>query len=143
MKSFFQLIFLFFCLNLGAQNPSEKEKLNQLNTCQDNRCRVTRSFLLAEHFLETDDIESAQKWLQITKDLVSPRSIDTTTVFIHSLQSELFYYMGLFQFGTYEAKKGIEKAKQLKDSTLIADSYFFLGINQIEINAFDEAQQSL
>ncbi|MEK8179229.1 ATP-binding protein [Flavobacterium buctense] len=98
---------------------------------------------MAEHFLETDDIESSQKWLQKTKDLVSPKNIDTTTVFIHSLQSELFYYMGLFQFGTYEAKKGIEKATQLKDSTLMADSYFFLGINQMEINAFDEAHLSL
>ncbi|NNT70848.1 hypothetical protein HKT18_01345 [Flavobacterium sp. IMCC34852] len=98
---------------------------------------------MAEHFLETDDIESSQKWLQKTKDLVSPKVTDTTTVFIHSLQSELFYYMGLFQFGTYEAKKGIEKAKQLNDSTLIADSYFFLGINQMEINAFKEAHQSL
>ncbi|MFN3969362.1 ATP-binding protein [Flavobacterium sp.] len=98
---------------------------------------------MAEHFLETDDIESSQKWLQKTKDLVSPKNTDTTTVFIHSLQSELFYYMGLFQFGTYEAKKGIEKATQLKDSTLMADAYFFLGINQMEINAYDEAHNSL
>ncbi len=143
MKSFFQLTFFFFCLNLSAQSPTEKRKLNQFNACPDNQCRVQRSFLMAEHFLETDDIESSQKWLQKTKDLVSPKNIDTTTVFIHSLQSELFYYMGLFQFGTYEAKKGIEKANQLKDSTLIADAYFFLGINQMEINAFDEAHHSL
>lgn len=143
MKSFIQLLFFLFCLNLSAQSPTEKKKLNQLKTCQDNQCRVQRSFLMAEHFLETDDIESSQKWLQKTKDLVSPKNTDTTTVFIHSLQSELFYYMGLFQFGTYEAKKGIEKATQLKDSTLIADAYFFLGINQMEINAFDEAHHSL
>lgn len=143
MKSFIQLTFFFFCLNLAAQSLTEKKKLNQFKICQDNQCRVLRSFLLAEHFLETDDIESSQKWLQKTKDLVSPKVTDTTTVFIHSLQSELFYYMGLFQFGTYEAKKGIEKAKQLNDSTLIADSYFFLGINQMEINAFKEAHQSL
>ncbi len=143
MKSYVQLFVLLLCLNLAAQSPMEKKKLNQLKACQDNPCKVKRTFLMAEHFLETDDIESSQKWLQKTKDLVSPKVTDTTTVFIHSLQSELFYYMGLFQFGTYEAKKGIEKAKQLNDSTLIADSYFFLGINQMEINAFKEAHQSL
>ena len=143
MKSYVQLFVLLLCLNLAAQSPMEKKKLNQLKACQDNPCKLKRTFLMAEHFLETDDIESSQKWLQKTKDLVSPKVTDTTTVFIHSLQSELFYYMGLFQFGTYEAKKGIEKAKQLNDSTLIADSYFFLGINQMEINAFKEAHQSL
>lgn len=144
MKSLFQLIFLCFCyLNLSAQNLKEKQKLNQFKACRENQCRIMRSFLLAEHFLETDDIESSQKWLQKTKDLISPKNIDTTTVFIHSLQSELFYYMGLFQFGTYEAEKGIEKALQLNDSTLIADAYFFLGINQVEIDAFKEANKSL
>jgi signal transduction histidine kinase len=118
-------------------------KLPHFYACQDTPCKVKNSFLLAEHFLETDDIEASQKWLQRTKDLTSPKITDTTTVFIHSLQSELFYYLGLYQFGTYEANKGIEKAKQLKDSVLIADSYFFLGINQMEINAYKEAHQSL
>jgi len=143
MKSITQLALLFFCLNLTAQNTAEKIKLNQFKSCQDSPCRIMRSFLLAEHFLETDDIESSQKWLHKTKDLVSPKVTDTTTVFIHSLQSELFYYMGLFQFGAYEARKGIEKAKELQDSTLIADAYFFLGINQLEDNAIEDAQQSL
>lgn len=125
MKLLIQIFFLSCCLNLTAQVQTEKEKVDLFNACRDNQCRVKRSFLMAEHFLETDDIESAQKWLQKTKDLVSPKATDTTTVFIHSLQSELFYYMGLFQFGTYEAEKGIEKALQLNDSTLIADAYFF------------------
>ena len=123
MKSFPQLAMLFFCLNLTAQNQAEKIKLHQFKSCEDNPCRVMRSFLLAEHFLETDDIESSQKWLQKTKDLVSPKVTDTTTVFIHSLQSELFYYMGLFQFGTYEAKKGIEKANQLKVPIVSEDDF--------------------
>lgn len=143
MKLLIQIFFLSCCLNLTAQVQTEKEKVDLFNACRDNQCRVKRSFLMAEHFLETDDIESAQKWLQKTKDLVSPKATDTTTVFIHSLQSELFYYMGLFQFGTYEAEKGIEKALQLNDSTLIADAYFFLGINQVEIDAFEEANKSL
>jgi signal transduction histidine kinase len=98
---------------------------------------------LAEYFLETDDIQSSQKWLNAAKDLVVLQKTDTTSVFIHSLQSELFYYDGLFQFGTNEAEKAIQNAKQLKDSLLIANGYFFKGINLMEINNFSEAEKSL
>ena len=48
--------------------------------------------------------------------MISLKNIDTTTVFVHSLQSELFYYSGLYQFGINEADKGIENAHFLKDS---------------------------
>ena len=142
MKSIFLtslLLFFFF----GWSQSLEQKNFKNFKNCTTEKCRLTNSFVLAEYFLETDDIASSQKWLEKTKDIISPKTIDTTTVFIHSLQSELFYYMGLFQFGTYEADKGIGKALQLKDSILIADAYFFRGINQLEMNEFANAEFSL
>ncbi|MDI1317695.1 ATP-binding protein [Flavobacterium sp.] len=98
---------------------------------------------MAEYYLETDNIKLSQYWLEKTKDLVSPKVTDSTTVFIHSLQSELYYYDGLFQFGTNEAEKAIEKATKLRDSLLIADGYFFKGINQFEMSEYNEAEKLL
>ncbi|RXR35352.1 hypothetical protein EQG68_00215 [Flavobacterium piscinae] len=136
--------FLVLVFSFGiAQSIAEKEKLREFENCKTTNCKIANSFLLAEHFLETDDIQSSQKWLNITKDLISPKQSDTTIIFIHSLQSELFYYDGLFQFGTNEADKAILKAKQQKDSLWIANGYFFKGINQIEMNKWEDAQKSL
>ena len=125
MKIYLNLFLVLVFTFVKAQNLSENTKLQELKNCKKVECKVAKSFLLAEHFLETDDIQSSQKWLDITKDLVSPKQSDTTIVFIHSLQSELFYYDGLFQFGTNEAEKAIRKAKQLQDNLLIANGYFF------------------
>ena len=143
MRIFLNL-FLVLIFALGkAQNVTESAKLQEFKNCKTTECKIVKSFLLAEYFLETDDIQSSQKWLNFTKDLVSPKQSDTTIVFIHSLQSELFYYDGLFQFGNNEAEKAIQKAKQLKDNLLIANGYFFKGINQIEMNQLQEAEKSL
>ncbi len=143
MKRYLTL-FLVLVFSFGnAQSIAEKEKLKEFENCKTTNCKIANSFLLAEFFLETDDIQSSQKWLNITKDLISPKQSDTTIIFIHSLQSELFYYDGLFQFGTNEADKAILKAKQQKDSLWIANGYFFKGINQIEMNKWEDAQKSL
>ncbi|WP_026712199.1 sensor histidine kinase [Flavobacterium filum] len=143
MKIFLN-VFLVLIFALGkAQNVSEKNKIQELKNCKTADCKIAKSFLLAEHYLETDDIQASQKWLNHTKDLISPKQSDTTIVFIHSLQSELFYYDGLFQFGTNEGDKAIQKAKQLKDSLWTANGYFFKGINQIEMNELKSAEKSL
>lgn len=136
------LVFLIFATG-KSQNSVEKNKLQELKNCKTEKCRITKTFLLAEFYLEIDNIKLSQHWLDITKDLVSPKVTDSTTVFIHSLQSELYYYDGLFQFGTNEAEKAIEKAIKLKDSALISDGYLFKGINQFEMNKYSDAEKSL
>ena len=100
-------------------------------------------FVTAEYYLDNDDIDSSQKWLNITKDILNPSITDSTDCFVNSLQSELFYYNGLFQFGKDEARKQIVVAQKIKDSLLIADGYFFLGINQFELGDYSNAQKSL
>lgn len=135
-------VFLIFAKG-NAQNTVEKNKLQELKNCKTEQCKIAKTFRLAEYYLETDNIKLSQYWLEKTKDLVSPKVTDSTTVFIHSLQSELYYYDGLFQFGTNEAEKAIEKATKLRDSLLIADGYFFKGINQFEMSEYNEAEKLL
>lgn len=141
----FKLIipFLFWVYFGIAQSLPKPVSATNFSTCQTSKCRILNSFLTAEYYLDNDDIESSQKWLNSTKDLLNPEVTDSTDFFVHSLQSELFYYNGLFQFGKDEARKGIMVAKKIKDKALLADAYFFLGINQFELRNYKEAEQSL
>lgn len=111
--------------------------------CKTSDCKIEKSFVNAEYYLDNNDINVSQKWLEKTRDAFPARQIDATACAIHSLQSELFYYMGLFQFGAHEAKTGMQKAKSIKDSLLIADSYFFIGINSFELQQYNASAKAL
>lgn len=126
-----------------AQSNTEPTSVSKYKQCKTSRCKILNSITAAEYYLDLDDIDASQKWLNITKDNLNPAFLDSTSCFVHSLQSELFYYNGLFQFGKDEAHKEILVAQKIKDSLLVADGYFFLGINQFEMNEFLSAQQSL
>ncbi len=135
----FSLLFSSICFS-----QKEKKKLIQLyKNAHTSNEKIKYSFLLAEHFLDTDEIDSSQKWLIKSKDLQTINTIDTTSFFYKSLQSELFYYNGLFQFGTTEAQKATAIAIQLKDSTLISNGYFFQGINFFEKKQYYDTEKAL
>ena len=136
-KIYFLQLFLLFSPFLWSQNSQ------QYDNCKTNQCRILTSYKLSKYYLETDDILLAQKWLDKTKNLSQSNKIDTLACSIHNLQSELFYYLGLFQFGADEAEKGIEKSIKINDSILTTDAYFFLGINEFELHKYDIAQKSL
>jgi len=137
MKKSYSLLFLLLAQVFWSQN--QKEYYN----CNTTQCRILASYKLSKYYLESDDIPSSQKWLNKTKELYPLNKTDTLVCSIHNLQSELFYYMGLFQFGTDEAEKAIEKSLKIKDSLLTADAYFFLGINQFELHKYEFSQKSL
>jgi signal transduction histidine kinase len=143
MKFYLSLFFLLFLLSSKAQTLPKKNILQELKECKNKECLIKKSFLIAEQYLDEDDIFSSQKWLDITENKTSLKKIDSTSVFIHSLQSELFYYNGLHQFGINEAEKAIAGAQYLKDSLLISNGYFFKGINLIELNNPKEAEKYL
>ncbi|RZJ73345.1 tetratricopeptide repeat-containing sensor histidine kinase [Flavobacterium sp.] len=137
MRTFWILFICFGCQFLSAQTASEYK------SCKDDNCRFLSAFKAAEHFLETDQIGESQKWLQQAKDNHPPTSVDTSAYFMQSLQSELFYYTGLYQFGVHEADKGLSVARKLKDSLLISDAYFFKGINEFELGDYKACERNL
>lgn len=141
LYSLFFFISIFFVSY--SQTLQEKDKSINYNKCNTKVCQIKESFLNAEYYLEEDDILASQKWLDVTKNLVSLKKIDTTSVFIYSLQSELFYYKSLYQFGINESEKAIKNAHLLNDSLLISNAYFFKGINLFELNELEESQKFL
>lgn len=143
MKFFLTWLILLFFLFSKAQTSPTNSLVKEFKLCKSKKCQINNSFRIAESYLEDDDLNASQKWLDITKNLYTSKKIDTTIVFIHSLQSELFYYNGLFQFGINEADKVIVNSFLLKDSLLISNGYFFKGINLYELNDFKEAQKML
>ncbi len=137
MKRSMTILFLCLSLHFSAQEHGE------FKNCETQNCKITTSYTLAKQFLEADNIQESQKWLNKTKDLHFQKKRDTTDCFINSLQSELFYYMGMFQFGATEAHKGLETALKLKDSLLIADVSFFEAINEFELKNYKQAEKLL
>lgn len=135
------LTFLLFSSALGwAQQPVKEARFK---TCTNELCRLKSAFLLSEYYLETDEIDKAQQWLEVAKEIQQGKPQDTTSYFIQSMQSELFYYMGLYQFGRQEAQKGIALATKLQNPTLLADAYFFRAINEYELGQYESAVSSL
>jgi len=142
MSKFWLLFFIAFSSFTNAQDAATVSLSKQYKNCKTNDCQVKTSIHLVVKKLSIDEIDAAQIWLNKTKDLIDLQKIDTTNCYVHSLQSELFFYMGLHQFGIYEAKKEIEKALILKDSGLVSDGYLFLGLNQYELNQFKKTAYS-
>ncbi|MCF6131140.1 ATP-binding protein [Flavobacterium wongokense] len=136
--------FFIICCHFGlAQSVSKPPSAINFAACTTSECKIRNSFITSEYYLDSDDIDASQKWLNITKDLLNPEKIDSTHCYVHSMQSELFYYNGLFQFGKNEARKQIGLAKKIKDSLMISDAYFFLAINQMELGEHQDAQKAL
>ncbi|MGV8994688.1 MAG: histidine kinase [Flavobacterium sp.] len=143
MKYFLSILLISVLGETVVQSVLTENSIRDFEGCKNVECQLAKSFLVAENFLDDDNLVDAQKWLDITKNLNSYRKIDTTAIFINSLQSELFYYNGLYQFGVTEAEKVIKNSLELKDSLLISNGYFFKGINLFESNKPEESQKLL
>lgn len=129
---------LFFLGPAALAQPS----IQPYKDCSDKSCRVSQAIKITEAYLEADDLESAQFWLNAARK-ENPPGENAEAYLIHSLQSEIFYYIGLYEFGAYEAQKGVKCAEKLRDSLFLADGYFFEGINEFEMGNDKEALSGL
>ena len=143
MKFVFNLILICVFFIGKAQTFPIKKTMQEFNACKTRACQIKASFLIAEYYLEDDKLYDAQKWLYVSENLNSIEKFDTISVFINSLQSELFYYNGLYQFGVNEADKVITKSTILKDSLFISNGYFFKAINLFELKNLKDAEKML
>jgi signal transduction histidine kinase len=132
MKKFLAILIFIFPLLVLSQKMTREQQL-----------KIYKAFNQAQLYLEKDEIDKSQKWLNTTRDLIDIQDVDTMSCYINSLQSELFYYTGLYEFGKTQAQKSINEAAKLVDSLLMADAYFFRGINQFELKDYHLAEQSL
>jgi signal transduction histidine kinase len=138
MKHYF-LFFLFSAVALFSQETiSDKKKA--FDNCTTNTCKIKSSIAISEQYLEIDKIEEAQKWLNYSKKMLLKYPNDTQQYCANSLQSELFYYSGLYQFGLHEAQKAIKLARNSKDSLHLSNAFLIEGINWYEMGKIAKAE---
>lgn len=141
MKLYYFLFFLIFSVFVFSQETiSDKKKA--FTQCNTNTCKITNSIAIAEYYLELDQIEESQKWLDYSKKMLLKYPNEIQQYSVNSLQSELFYYSGLYQFGLHEAQKAITLAKKSKDSLHLSNAYLIEGINWYEMGKISKAENS-
>ena len=132
--------FLFSLLNITL--VFSQSKTSDFDSCKTLSCKIEKAIELSEYYLENDKISESQKWLDFAKNNITKNPNAKNEYLINSLQSELFYYMGLYQFGLHEAQKGIELSKEINDSLYISNSYLIEGVNYFEIPDLKKAEES-
>lgn len=142
MKFFSAFFFLFFAVGVFSQ-ATLPEKKAAFSACKTDACKMAQSIAIAEYYLETDKIGQSQKWLDVSKKLLAKNPNANAQYLINSLQSELFYYMGLYQFGLYESQKSVKLGKELGDSLYVVNGYLIEGINLFEMNKWPLAEKAL
>src|SRR6188768_3878218 len=141
MKLYYFFLFLFSSVFVFSQETiSDKKKA--LDRCTTGSCKITSLIAISEYYLEVDQIEASQKWLNYSKKLLLKYPNDNQQYCVNSLQSELFYYSGLYQFGLHEAQKAIKLAQKSKDSLHLSNAFLIEGINWYEMGKIAKAEAS-
>lgn len=97
-------------------------------------------FQYVNDFMDEDNYDSAQHWLDKIDNLLPIKKPNRLSYLYHSRQSEIYYYNNLMSLGISETSRGYQVANFLKDSTLISDSYNFLGLFYLNLNRLDSAE---
>lgn len=133
--------FILFSSGLFSQEKPEA-KIADFNSCPTISCKIEKALEISEYYLETDQTAKSQKWLNYAKNNIYRSPNKKNQYLANSLQSELFYYMGLYQFGIHEAQKGIEISREMNDSLYISNAYLIEGVNYFEILDLKKAEYS-
>ncbi len=141
MKPFW-LILLAVCMSVSGQESLQALTVKE-RTCRDAACKARVALQISEWYNEKDHIEKAQSWLEYAKVQHRKQPDAEMELCLYSMQAELFYYMGLYQFGIHEAEKEIEEAAARRNRFFLYDGWFFKGINLFESGKTDLAEKSL
>lgn len=118
----------------SAKNVFFQKKLsetNYVNTC----------FYIADNYMDVEQYDSAQLWLNKIHEKIPAKTNSLNNYFLLTRQAEVYYYNNLQQIGLQESLRGLEMAKALKDSLLLADSYNFLGLFYMNIDSVKSSLQ--
>src|SRR6478672_8999181 len=115
---------------------SLKKQINQANTEEKF---VNKCFLIADNYMDIDQYDSAQAWLNKISDKLSLRKPSLSNYFLSSRQAEVYYYNGLQRLGLQEAERSLGIAQSLHDSLLLADAYNFLGLFYTNLDSTTKA----
>lgn len=140
MKPF---IFLVFLMNLWGAFITVALGQSSENLSPQESATVKKYFQKVDDFMNDDNYDSAQYWLNRVDLLLTIKKPTYFTYLFHSRQCEIYYFNNLVEIGIKEANKGLVVAKLLNDRSLLADSYNFLGLFYINSEQLKNAETSL
>lgn len=120
-------------------NSCKKETVSQRNS----NFKITEDFknqlTSIDQMMDKGFFDSAQIHLNLLKDENSFHQPNLTSYLISSRQSEIYYFNNLHVIGIQEAKKALNIAKVLKDSSLLLDAYNFCGLFYTNMDSMNNA----
>jgi signal transduction histidine kinase len=131
------LLFVLYCTVVCAQSPIDSAKKSlRKQTAFDEK--ISTYFFIADEFMNIDQYDSSQVWLNVLNEALPAKVNSLNNYLLTTRQAEVYYYNNLPQLGLEESRRGLDMAKALNDSFLLADSYNFLGLflmNMDSVNA--------
>ncbi len=138
---FYRLLFtaiIIFCSNtIYSQTVSQtidSLKKEILNIKQEDR-NIKIYFAIADNFMEIDQYDSAQIWLNKISAVLPYKEPSLSSYFLSTRQAEVYYYNGLQRLGLQESERSLAIAQTLHDSLLLADAYNFIGLFNINLDS--------
>ena len=129
---FYRLLFtaiIIFCSNtIYSQTVSQtidSLKKEILNIKQEDK-NIKIYFAIADNFMEIDQYDSAQIWLNKISAVLPYKEPSLSSYFLSTRQAEVYYYNGLQRLGLQESERSLAIAQTLHDSLLLADAYNFI-----------------
>lgn len=123
-------------VNLNYKVDSLKKQFNPLI---DKKSKVDICFALVEEFMDLDQYDSAQIWLNKIAEIVPVQQASVNSYFLSSRQAEIYYYNQLLGIGLQESKRSLAIASALNDSLLLADAYNFIGLFYMNLDSSRES----
>ena len=142
ITSTFLFISIPFCKVNAQDTAAIAISIQQYNITENTEKKIEIAFSIVDKYIKVDLDDSAQIWVYKLIELNSKKPIDTTNYFIHSRQTEIFYYSNLMQFGLAAANKAIDIAQKLNDSILIADGLAFKGYIYEALDSFEASKNA-
>ncbi len=118
------------------------EKIVKFKKAINNKQKIDFAFSIVDSYIKDDYDDSAQTWIYTLIDLNSVNTDDSIDYFIHSRQTEIFYFSNLIQFAKTSSSKTIAIAQKINDSALIADAYAFKSYIYEELDSIAEAKSA-
>jgi signal transduction histidine kinase len=118
------------------------EKIIKFKSSNNRLEKINLAFSIVDKYIKYDYDDSAQTWIYTLIELNSIKMNDTIDYFIHSRQTEIFYFSNLMQFAGTSANKTIAIAQKIKDSAFIADAFAFKSYIYEELDSIAEAKSA-
>lgn len=133
------LMLALLCSTVSIAQDNDGHKLDSIKTHFRNSGneaeKIKLSFAIVEEFMDMDQYDSAQIWLNKIAEIIPVRQASPSAYFLSSRQAEIYYYNRLLQLGLQESKRSLNIAKALHDSLLMADAYNFAGLFYMNLDS--------